>query len=161
MWGALETWWAWHMSRAKNGGQHRPREKSEVRETLEGFLFRMARGDTSLGVDTVREVVSVLFSVVEDVEKAQEADQDVLFGMVQRLEVVERTLADLPNAKDLSTIHTLIFGNSDLGVLGLQVLVGEMQGAIRRLDRAVWVLLGMMGLLVALSLGMVVLWLIA
>lgn len=126
----------------------------ELKERARSDAYEAGRkGDVDGAVRAVLSMVSAVDDRVAQVE-------DVEFGLVQRVEVVERALAALPNAKDLEAVHTVMFGNPQLGVLGLQVLMGQMQAAVRRLDRAIWVLLGMMGLLVAMSLAMVVLWVV-
>lgn len=123
----------------------------ELKEKARSDAYEAGRRGDLDGV--ARAVLTMLSSVDDRVARVE----DVAFKVVQRLEVVERTLGALPNAKDLETIHTLILGDAQLGVMGLQVLMGQMQAAVRRLDRALWVLLGMMGVLVAMTVGVMVL----
>jgi len=98
-----------------------------------------------------------LLAITGDIEDRVRAGEDSTFEAIQRLAIVERRLDELPTTQDLKTIHTLIFGDARLGVLGLQVLMTQMQSAVSRLDRAVSAMMsitvGLMvvGLLVAVT----------
>ena len=105
-------------------------------------------------------VVRGLMALGNDVEFRVAAGENTSFGLVQTMEEVVRRLDELPNASDLQAIHTLVFGDARLGVLGVQVLMVQMQTAVRRLDRAVRILVNVMMVLVGLGVGLgILLWL--
>ena len=98
---------------------NRPRPpRNEARETLEAHLFRLARGDV-VGMEGMRDVVSVLFSFIQDSETAQEKLRDEIFLMAQKMDVLEKHVASIPPPTDMQTVRKLVMGDPAFGIVGM------------------------------------------
>lgn len=132
-----------------NGNGNGRRRESEVRSQLEAQLFRLAREGAE---GALRDVTSTLVSLIEDVEVRVAELEDLRFQTAQRVGVLEAQMQAIPHVSDLVAIHKLIFGDPQLGLMGLQAWMGEVRRDVAGVKLLVWML---MGFLLLLSVGVV------